>query len=157
MGAFNILSSYQTVGRSLEPHQNPYSWALRRYKKALKPKSRPPTAKNHKAIYMHFKQLQTRYRDTPKIPHSYTDTLCYFQKAFLYWLWHRRRCGRHHIGDYLEGAILLYSRGPRWRPSSIWTHSQGLAILTSSLSSIKFIRIMMYTLRSFNIREIDVK
>ena len=102
-------------------------------KRALKPQLKPPTARNLKALYIHLNQLQTRYIDTPKITHSYSDTLCYYQKAFLYWLWHRRHCGRHHTGDHLEGVILQSSQGYRWRPNPIWTHSQGLMILASSV------------------------
>ena len=105
--AFNTLNSYKTVDKPLEPHQNSYSWALRHYKKGTKVTIKAPTARNHEAVYIHFGQRQSRYKDTPKSTHSYSDILCYSLKASLYWLWHQR-CGKHHTGDHLKGAISLY-------------------------------------------------
>ena len=106
--AFNTLNGYETVGRPLEPHQNPYSWALRRYKKGTKTTIKAPTVRNHEIVYIHFGRRQTKYIDTPKSTHSYYDILCYSLKASLYWLWQRRRYGKHHTDDHLEGAISLY-------------------------------------------------
>ena len=77
-------------------------------KRALKPQLRPPTAKNHKTIYIHFEYLRTRYIDTPKSIHFFSDFLCYSSKVSLYWLWHWRCCGRHHTGVHLEEAIWPY-------------------------------------------------
>ena len=78
---FNTLNNYKTVGRPLEPHQNSYSWALRRYKKGTKVTIKAPTARNHEAVYIHFGQRQTRYIETPKRTHSYSNIL--FSKGFL--------------------------------------------------------------------------
>ena len=82
--AFNTLNNYKIVGRPLESHQNSYSWALRRYKKGTKVTIKAPTAKNHEAVYIHFGQRQSRYKNTPKSTHSYSDILCYSLKASLY-------------------------------------------------------------------------
>jgi len=35
-------------------------------------------------LYIHFDQRQTRYIDTPKSTHSYSDILYYSLKASLY-------------------------------------------------------------------------
>ena len=67
-------------------------------------------AKNHKAVYIHFEQLQTRYIHTPKSTHKCIWYSLSFLKASLYWLWYRRRCGRHHTDDYFEGAICRICR-----------------------------------------------
>jgi len=107
-GAFNTLNSYETVGKPLESHQNPYSWALRQYKKGTKATVKAPTARNHEIVYIHFGQRQTRYIETPKSTHSYSDILSHSLKASLYWLWHQRRYGKHHISDQPEGTISLY-------------------------------------------------
>ena len=98
-------------------------------KRALKPQLRPPTAKNYKVVYIHFKQLQTRYIDTPKNTHRFSDFLCYSPKISLYWLWHQRHRGRHHT------SVRILQRHRQGR-SSIWTHSQGPTILASSTWSI---------------------
>ena len=63
---FNALGSYQTGGRLLEPHQNPYSWALKHYKKGTKATIKAPTVRNHETIYIHTDQRQIRYIDSPK-------------------------------------------------------------------------------------------
>ena len=128
---FNTLNSYKIVGRPLEPHQNTYSWVLRRYKKGTKAIVKAPTARNHKVLYIHFGQRQTKYIETPKSTHSYSDILSYSLKASLYWLWHWTRCGRHHIGDQLEGAISLYLQRHGQGLSSIWMHLRRLTICTS--------------------------
>ena len=64
--AFNASDSYQSIGRPLEPHQNPYSWALRRYKKGTKATIKALTARNHEAVYIHTDHRQGRYTDSPK-------------------------------------------------------------------------------------------
>ena len=68
-------------------------------------------------IYKAFTSTNTRYIHTPKSVLSYSNILYYSLRASLYWFWHRRCCGRHHIGDHLEGAILPYLQRP-------WTRTQ---------------------------------
>ena len=82
------------------------------------------------------------YIDTPKSIPSYFDILYYSLKAFLYWLWHRRHCGKHHTGDHLEWAILPYLQRHRRGLSSIWTHLQRLTICTSSSLSNWYIQLI---------------
>ena len=59
--AFNASDNYQSSGRPLEPHQNPYSRALRRYKNCTKATIKTPMTRNHEAVYIHTDQRQTKY------------------------------------------------------------------------------------------------
>ena len=109
-------------------------------KRALKPQLRPPMAKNHKAVYIHFKQLQTKYIDTPKSIHSFYDFLCYSPKVSLYWLWHWRRCGRHHTGVHLEEAVWPYFVETQTRTQlhlDALTRTDDFGIITYLLNSLR--------------------
>jgi len=65
-----LPNSWQTVGASSKPiFMRPE--ALQ--KRALKPQSRPPTARNHEVVYIHSDQRQTRYLDLSKSIHRYSD------------------------------------------------------------------------------------
>jgi len=59
------------------------------------------------------------YIEKPKSTHSYSNILSYSLKASLYWLWHQRRCGRHHTSYQSKGAISLYLQRHRRGLSSI--------------------------------------
>ena len=65
-----LPNSWQTVGVSSKPIFISLD-ALQ--KRALKPELRPPMARNHEAVYIHFDQRQTRYIDSPKSTHRYSD------------------------------------------------------------------------------------
>ena len=54
---------------------------MRHYKKGIKAIVKAPTVRNHEAVYIHFGQRQTRYIETPKRTHSYSNIL--FSKGFL--------------------------------------------------------------------------
>ena len=64
MREFNALDSYQSVGRPLEPHQNPHSWTLRHYRKSIKATIKAPTAKNYEAIYTYWSKTNKVHRFT---------------------------------------------------------------------------------------------
>ena len=82
--AFNALGSYQSRGRLLEPHQNLYSWALRRYKKGTKAIIKAPTARNHEAVYIHIDQRQTKYKDSSKNTLIFKTSLLFSRNSHIY-------------------------------------------------------------------------
>ena len=72
-------------------------------------------------------KLPTLPSQGTKKTHRYFETisiailLFYFilQYTLPFWLWHRRRCGRHHIGDHRYESSLVNFTGIQAR---IWIH-----------------------------------
>ena len=103
--AFNASDNYQSVGRLLGPHQNLYSWALRRTKRALKPQLRHQRLETMK-LYVYTDQRQRRYTWFTQKYFDIQHSLIILQKASVYWLWHWRRCGIPHQWPFLERLCL---------------------------------------------------
>ena len=71
---FNASDSYQSVGKPLEPHQNPHSWAMRCYRRSTKATIKVPMTRNYEAIYTHSSETNEVHRFTQKILlHRYSD------------------------------------------------------------------------------------
>ena len=65
-------------------------------------------ARNYEDIYTHLSKLDKYIHTHLKfISISISDILSFLfsSKASVYWLWHERRCGRHHTGVHLRKVL----------------------------------------------------
>ena len=110
--------------RPLKAYQNSHHWSWCVTKRGIKTTITTTMARGYGNVYIQPSQDQHMVQKTYQKALLVILILCYFLKLFLYWFWHRGRCGRHHTADHFKGTILPFSQW-HWRTfGSIWTYLQ---------------------------------
>ena len=142
----NALDGYETNCTDRWRYIKTPLQSKRRYlKETLTPQRLEPKARYIKPSTLPWKGTQNinlRKRET--IKHSW---LFHIYSIILFWLWHRRCCGRHHTGDHPQQKKFLWPyRYPSWSldpsrytsldwqsyASSVWCRLWGRFLLQDS-------------------------